>query len=185
MDSKTACSSSNFSRAFGFPNNLETYGLISGLWTSAFALGAFIGPSISGILYDNVGFNNASMFIVTIHLLVGLAVTLFVFFSRNQPTYVEIKNEKVASGENTYVKSQHQSSTTESMKSIRSVGNGISIEKSRPPGMNSLIACNSYKSQAWPKRDTSSLNLSPYSYSYGTVNHQNDNHSTSYLQGVA
>ena len=27
----------------GFPDNLSTYGLISGMWTSTFALGAFIG----------------------------------------------------------------------------------------------------------------------------------------------
>lgn len=52
--------------------------------------------------------------------------------------------------------------------SIRSVGNGISIEKSRPPAMNSLIACNSYKSQAWPKKEANGF-LGPYSYSYGTV----------------
>jgi len=57
-------------RSYGFPNNLETYGLISGLWTSTFALGAFIGPSVAGILLDNIGFRNASMFIVLLHTLV-------------------------------------------------------------------------------------------------------------------
>lgn len=57
-------------RSFGLPNNLETYGLISGLWTSTFALGAFIGPSVAGILLDNIGFRNASMFIVILHFIV-------------------------------------------------------------------------------------------------------------------
>lgn len=57
--------------AHGFPNNLETYGLISGLWTSTFALGAFIGPSVGGILYDCVGgFRNGSMFVVALNALV-------------------------------------------------------------------------------------------------------------------
>ncbi|CAB0037348.1 unnamed protein product [Trichogramma brassicae] len=60
----------------GFPNNLETYGLISGLWTSTFALGAFIGPSIAGILFDNIGFRNASMFICALHLIV-VSTTIF------------------------------------------------------------------------------------------------------------
>nr|XP_031848918.1 MFS-type transporter SLC18B1-like [Nomia melanderi] len=55
---------------YGFANNLETYGLVSGLWTSTFALGAFIGPSVAGILMDNIGFRNATMFIVMLHLLV-------------------------------------------------------------------------------------------------------------------
>lgn len=51
-------------RAHGFPNNMETYGLISGLWTSTFAFGAFIGPSVAGILYDTVGFRNSTLFVV-------------------------------------------------------------------------------------------------------------------------
>ncbi|KAL0281503.1 UNVERIFIED_CONTAM: hypothetical protein PYX00_002475 [Menopon gallinae] len=54
----------------GFPNNLETYGLISGLWTSTFALGAFIGPSMAGILYDTIGFENATMVVVALNALV-------------------------------------------------------------------------------------------------------------------
>lgn len=54
----------------GFANNLETYGLISGLWTSTFALGAFIGPSIAGILYDVVGFRAATVFVVVLSAIV-------------------------------------------------------------------------------------------------------------------
>jgi len=57
-------------RSYGFPNNLETYGLISGLWTSTFALGAFVGPSIAGILYDSVGFRNGTMFVVILNVIV-------------------------------------------------------------------------------------------------------------------
>ncbi|KAJ8953218.1 hypothetical protein NQ314_007383 [Rhamnusium bicolor] len=104
--------------AYGFPNNLETFGLISGLWTSTFALGAFIGPSISGILYDNIGFRNSSMFIVGTHLFVGFAVATFLCYSKSHSAYIEIKDEKLASidGDSVYVKSQHQTSVTESMR---------------------------------------------------------------------
>lgn len=106
----------NHCRAHGFPNNLETYGLISGLWTSTFALGAFIGPSISGILYDNIGFRNASMFIVVTHLLVGFIISLFVICNKRPPTYVELKDEKTANGDvDTGVRTA-QNSVTESMK---------------------------------------------------------------------
>lgn len=45
---------------------METYGLISGLWTSTFALGAFIGPSIAGMLYDIVGFGSATVFVIVL-----------------------------------------------------------------------------------------------------------------------
>lgn len=101
----------------GFPNNLETFGLISGLWTSTFALGAFIGPSVSGILYDNIGFRNASMFVFVIHLLVGIAVTIFLFCERKSVGYVELKDTtKLPNGEisGSMAKST-QNSATESM----------------------------------------------------------------------
>lgn len=28
---------------YGFPDTIDTYGLVSGLWTSVFAFGAFVG----------------------------------------------------------------------------------------------------------------------------------------------
>merc|ERR1712066_815970 len=54
----------------GFPDTIDTYGLISGLWTSVFALGAFIGPTLAGILFDAVGFPWAAMLIIGNQLLV-------------------------------------------------------------------------------------------------------------------
>ncbi|XP_060518958.1 MFS-type transporter SLC18B1-like [Cylas formicarius] len=163
--------------AHGFPNNLETYGLVSGLWTSSFALGAFIGPSVSGILYDSVGFRNSSLFVVIIHILVGIAVTIFIVFSKSQSLYVELKEDKVTSDvdNNTCILASNSKMHESLNKSIHSVGNGISIEQSRPPALNSLIACNSYKSQAWPEQATSISMSSPIiqsnglQSSYGTV----------------
>lgn len=105
-------------RAHGFPNNLETFGLISGLWTSTFALGAFIGPSVSGILYDNIGFRNASIFVIVLHLLVGILVSIFLCFGKSQLPYVEIKEEKWVGKElgSSSIIPSHQNSATESMK---------------------------------------------------------------------
>jgi len=51
-------------RTAGFPDAIGTYGLISGIWTSSFALGGFIGPTIAGILYDLVGFRWATQFVL-------------------------------------------------------------------------------------------------------------------------
>lgn len=53
--------------ARGLPNNIETYGLVSGLWTSTFALGAFVGPSVSGALFDSIGFRNSTLFVIGLH----------------------------------------------------------------------------------------------------------------------
>jgi MFS family permease len=54
----------------GYPNNLETYGLISGLWTSTFALGACIGPSIAGFLFDSIGFRYSTLVVIAFHVVV-------------------------------------------------------------------------------------------------------------------
>jgi predicted lipid-binding transport protein (Tim44 family) len=50
------------------------------LWTSVFALGAFIGPTMAGILFDAIGFPMATLFIIitqaiVFFALIGFAVT--------------------------------------------------------------------------------------------------------------
>ncbi|XP_025073119.1 MFS-type transporter SLC18B1-like [Pogonomyrmex barbatus] len=148
--------------SFGFPNNLETYGLISGLWTSTFALGAFIGPSIAGILLDNIGFRNGSMFIVLLHMLVGVVATVFLTTCTRTPKpYTDIgavedprvplvESGRLGSG------SLHQNGRGQSVPIDRHAG-----------GMNSLIVCNSYSNRAgaWSRASYSGR----YSHSYGSI----------------
>lgn len=74
----------------GFPNGIETYGLVSGLWTSTFAFGAFFGPSVSGLLYDSIGFRKAVIFIITLHAVVGFIVLITIFFERKPQPYKEL-----------------------------------------------------------------------------------------------
>ena len=59
--------------ARGFPDNLTTYALVSSIWTSTFALGAFVGPTAAGSLYDLVGFRWSMLFPVGWNVVVGLA----------------------------------------------------------------------------------------------------------------
>jgi len=60
----------------GFPDNLSTYGMVSSLYTSSFALGAFIGPSLGGFLLEKIGFAWGSMFMFGSHFfLIVLLVT--------------------------------------------------------------------------------------------------------------
>lgn len=35
-----------------------------------FALGAFVGPTVSGLLFDSVGFRNSTMFVFILHVIV-------------------------------------------------------------------------------------------------------------------
>ena len=41
----------------GIPESLEVQAVVSGLFTSAFALGNFFGPTVSGVMYDTIGFD--------------------------------------------------------------------------------------------------------------------------------
>ncbi len=54
--------------AEGFPNTTQTHGVISGLWGSAFAFGAFVGPTVSGVLFEAVGFAWGTLFVIGIQI---------------------------------------------------------------------------------------------------------------------
>ncbi|OXA63214.1 Synaptic vesicular amine transporter [Folsomia candida] len=64
--------------ALGYPDDVSTYGLVSGLWTSMTALGFFIGASSGGILSYSVGFRWGTMFVLGGQLI--LVVMLMVYF---------------------------------------------------------------------------------------------------------
>ncbi|KAK9503715.1 hypothetical protein O3M35_010217 [Rhynocoris fuscipes] len=149
--------------ANGFSNNLETYGLISGLWTSTFALGAFIGPSMAGILYDAWGFQHASMSIVVLGAAVGTIVVIFIICStKEKSSYKEIGK----SSDNFFIGSRYASanniasgalSDSGSQKGFNTVTSPIAFE--RPPGMSGIITYNSYKNRHgdWHRRDSNAL----------------------------
>jgi len=59
----------------GFPDTIDTYGLVSGLWTSVFAFGAFVGPTFGGILFDAVTFRWA-IFLVIIGEVISLVMLI-------------------------------------------------------------------------------------------------------------
>ena len=40
--------------ATDLPETVSTFSLVSGLWTAAFALGNFAGPSLAGVIYEQV-----------------------------------------------------------------------------------------------------------------------------------
>ncbi|KAL1140370.1 hypothetical protein AAG570_000302, partial [Ranatra chinensis] len=146
---------------YGFPNNLETYGLISGLWTSTFALGAFIGPSVAGVLYDNWGFRKGSMFIVLLSAIVGIIVMAFIICSRPKKLYREIgKSSDSFLLPRKYSVSGGMDITTGSNGYVRSATAPMACScPERPPGMSGIITGNSYKNRqgVWHRRDSNAL----------------------------
>ncbi|CAL8093259.1 unnamed protein product [Orchesella dallaii] len=70
------------SMKFGLPDNMATYGVASGLWTSMISLGAFVGPSVGGVLYDTVGFREGSWLILAVSLVMGVTISIHTFATR-------------------------------------------------------------------------------------------------------
>merc|ERR1719410_2538540 len=64
----------------GFPDTIDTYGLVSGLWTSVFAFGAFVGPTFGGVLYDAVTFRWAIFLIVIGEMLSLISLVCYLVY---------------------------------------------------------------------------------------------------------
>lgn len=146
----------------GFTDGLETYGLVSGLWTSVFALGAFIGPSISGALYDSVGFRKSVYFIIVLHVLVAfIFITFLSCSSKRSKLYKEI------SAEESLIKRSRDdllrtTSTLEASQSQNtSFTDRIPIPIERGCAMNNLIMASSYGSKGnhWQRMEETSMGL--------------------------
>ncbi|KAG8192443.1 hypothetical protein JTE90_017973 [Oedothorax gibbosus] len=52
----------------GFPDNLSTYGMVSALFSTACSTGAFIGPSLGGLLLDTTGYQMGTVVIFAIEV---------------------------------------------------------------------------------------------------------------------
>ncbi|GFR75436.1 MFS-type transporter SLC18B1-like [Elysia marginata] len=63
-------------RELGFPDNIITYGMVSGLSNANFHLGAFLGPTLAGALVEEIGFDYsativAAMFMTSLFIILG------------------------------------------------------------------------------------------------------------------
>lgn len=146
----------------GFSAGLETYGLVSGLWTSIFAFGAFVGPSISGALYDAIGFRKSVYFIIVWHAIVAVVFILFVCCSRKQPKlYKEIApNENIVKKREEAIRNSNILDGTRSRTSSFSSSH-VPIPIERGCAMNNLIMASSYgnKGNHWQRLEESNLGL--------------------------
>lgn len=66
--------------AEGFPDDISTFGLVAGLWMSSFALGAFVGPTVAGFLYDLVGFANGTLLVIVCLMLLSFILIGFIYY---------------------------------------------------------------------------------------------------------
>ncbi|XP_031635740.1 MFS-type transporter SLC18B1-like [Contarinia nasturtii] len=144
----------------GFSDTIETYGLVSGLWTSTFAFGAFFGPSVSGLLYDSIGFRKAVLFIILLHAIVGFIVLMTLLFERKPQPYKELtdtepllRNEKLK------------------FEPTNLNGSTISIDQQHTCPMTNVMVCsglNHKNCQTWSSRYEQEGLLSRNSSYYGS-----------------
>lgn len=141
----------------GFSEGLETYGLVSGLWTSVFAFGAFVGPSVSGALYDAIGFRKSVYFIIVLH---AVTAVVFIFFLCSTSSRKKVYKE-IPSNEDIIVSKSRSSNTLESGRSRNSSFSQIAVPISQIAGMNNLIMSSSFgsKSNHWQRLEESNLGL--------------------------
>jgi len=152
----------------GFPDGIKTYALVSGIWTSAFALGACIGPSISGYLYDSIGFKRSVYFIIFLHIAVAFIFIVYLTCYKRPPNmYKQLTPE-----ENVITRNNNESLAG----STNSLSDKIPIPIERGCGMNSMIGmASSYgtKQNHWQRlEETNKLINDPTRdhITYGSLN---------------
>jgi len=64
----------------GLPDNIVTYGLVSGILQTAYYLGDFLGPIITGAMIDSFGFGWSSTVILSLHFLVVSLIIMYLFY---------------------------------------------------------------------------------------------------------
>ncbi|XP_064480850.1 MFS-type transporter SLC18B1-like [Ornithodoros turicata] len=72
--------------AGGMQDDVATYGLVSGLWSSMYSLGEVLGPSIGGVFLDVVGFPWASTIISGVSLCTAMMGIIYWFCAKKTDT---------------------------------------------------------------------------------------------------
>jgi len=74
----------------GYSESMEVQAVVSGLFTSSFALGNFCGPTVSGIMFDSIGFDYNCLVLQAL-VITALFLNLFCFFIKpSSPEYMAI-----------------------------------------------------------------------------------------------
>ncbi|XP_022253530.1 MFS-type transporter SLC18B1-like [Limulus polyphemus] len=69
------------SLARGYPNDHTTYGLLSGVFQASSSLGAFVGPSVGGILLEHVGYRMSTAVLVAEELVLIGVLIIYTFYN--------------------------------------------------------------------------------------------------------
>uniref|UniRef100_A0AC34GDC2 Major facilitator superfamily (MFS) profile domain-containing protein n=1 Tax=Panagrolaimus sp. ES5 TaxID=591445 RepID=A0AC34GDC2_9BILA len=63
-------------KKYGYDDTFQTYGYVSGVFQSAFASGAFLGPTLGSLCVEQIGFEWTTTIIAFINILFVLILTI-------------------------------------------------------------------------------------------------------------
>jgi len=121
----------------GLPDTIDTYGIVSGLWTSVFALGAFVGPVAGGFLYDAVTFRWAIFMVIICELLSLATIVAYIvcslFWKSTRADYESLDSNTNDEGEEEVASNQQKTygSTAASDESAERTGSTTSCSERR------------------------------------------------------
>ncbi|XP_014668059.1 PREDICTED: MFS-type transporter SLC18B1-like [Priapulus caudatus] len=111
----------------GFPDNFETYGLVSGLFGSCFSFGAFFGPSVGGILVQTIGFGWTGTCVSVVHLVLLIVLLLFILVQWRKDRKKACAEEKLTDDERAIVVDSLSASGRMRSKSIIEARSGAIV----------------------------------------------------------
>ncbi|XP_014661896.1 PREDICTED: MFS-type transporter SLC18B1-like isoform X2 [Priapulus caudatus] len=95
----------------GFPDNFETYGLLSGMYSTCFSLGAAIGPTVAGALVDYIGFPWGTSLFSAFNILLAVVLLFYICYFNNWCCHgvgeTEVKYDRISSTDNGYGSVDH------------------------------------------------------------------------------
>ena len=86
----------------GFEDNIETYGIVSGLYNSVYCFGAFLGPVVGGSLVDHLDFGWTSTVTAGLYWIVCLVSILYfgglqLYANKDKGEYAQYKKLSLTS----------------------------------------------------------------------------------------
>ncbi|KAH9508357.1 hypothetical protein Btru_050908 [Bulinus truncatus] len=82
-------------RSLGYAENLETFGILSGLYQSAYSLGAFMGPFLGGLLTEKTSFIHTAGVYSVLFLLNAFILMFYFGIKSRRHKKTDVKNQEL------------------------------------------------------------------------------------------
>ncbi|CAG7827380.1 unnamed protein product, partial [Allacma fusca] len=104
----------------GYSDDLSTYGVIAGIWSSMYSLGEVIGPSLGGFLLENYGFPVCSTVMAAMCAVTSVVVLLYFlsFHPKSEISSSAKSKEKITEASDSGISENCRTSASSSSSSL-------------------------------------------------------------------